>query len=235
MNGWPLLAGAVYHGLRIATWTRVTLIDEGGLETLKGTQPILIAANHQSHADTAVLFHSLPRARRRRTRFVASASRFRRAMRTDPMLLRAERWFLHGLAVHAYNSILVGGESIERGVIASLSTAVSEGSTLVMYPEGTRSTTGALGVLRPGVAMVALAAGCSVVPVRIDGTRTALPKSARFPRLFTKITLRVRAPINPFPSEAPELILGRIGCALAPCESVGAPREAGPHLGIPQQ
>ena len=111
MNAWPLIASSIYHGLRIGTLSSVRAIDEGGLAMLASLAPVVVAANHQSHADTAVLFSLLPRPCRARVRFVASSVRFARARPGAPIGERVERWLLHGLAVHAYQAILVGGDA----------------------------------------------------------------------------------------------------------------------------
>ena len=85
MNAWPLIASSIYHGLRIGTLSSVRAIDEGGLAMLASLAPVVVAANHQSHADTAVLFSLLPRPCRARVRFVASSVRFARARPGAPI------------------------------------------------------------------------------------------------------------------------------------------------------
>jgi len=216
MNAWSLLAGSIYHGLRLGTLSSVRAIDEGGLATLGGSEPLVIAANHQSHADTAVLFSLLPRHARARVRFVASSVRFARAKPGAPIGERAERWLLHGLALQAYRAILVGGELNGLRSVDTLSDALRDGAAIAMYPEGTRSRDGLLGTLKPGVAMLAIATGCAVVPVRIDGTREALPKSLHFPRLRNQVRVRFRTPLAARAGETHGEFLARLSVALAP-------------------
>ena len=115
MNAWSSFAAALYHGLHVATAARVRCIDEGGVEALRGTRPVIIVANHQSHADTPVISMNVPRERRRQLRFLASAARFGGPARAVGIRDRAERWFLHGMAMHAYGAILVGDEHIGLG------------------------------------------------------------------------------------------------------------------------
>jgi 1-acyl-sn-glycerol-3-phosphate acyltransferase len=216
MNPWPLLASTIYHGLRLGTLTSVRTNDEGGLADLHHQGPILIVANHQSHADTAVLFAALPAGARQRVRFVASATRFTRAARGAPWKERIERWFLNRMALRAYRAVLVGGDESGLKAVEMLSGALRSGAVLVLYPEGTRSRDGTLGKLKPGVAMLALSMPCKVVPVRLDGVLAALPKARRFPRLRSRIVIRVRPSLVPREGETHHEFLGRVAAALAP-------------------
>lgn len=225
---WRSFAWLLCHGMCIATFSRVRLVDEGGLAALAGGEPLLIAANHQSHADTAILHASIPRARRTLLRFVASQARFGAPHAREPWLARVERWMLHGLAVHAYRAILVGGENSALRAVDSIQEAIGAGDTVVMYPEGSRSRDGRLAGLRPGVAMVAAARQVPIVPIRIDGTFFGLPPRAHFLRLGTRMTLRVRAPVVPRPGEDPAAIMARLR-PLLECDPLpgGAPLAGG--------
>ena len=219
MNAWPLIASSIYHGLRIGTLSSVRAIDEGGLAMLASLAPVVVAANHQSHADTAVLFSLLARPCRARVRFVASSVRCARARPGAPIGERVERWLLHGLAVHAYQAILGGGDANGLRSIDALTNALRKGDAIAMYPEGTRSRDGSLGSIKPGVAMLAIATGCAVVPVRIDGTREALPKSLHFPRLRNQVRVRFRAPLTAKADESHGEFLARLTIALGPADA----------------
>jgi len=50
--------------------------------------------------------------------------------------------------------------------------------SLVIFPEGTRSTTGKLAPFRHGVSILALAKQVPVVPIYLDGLRELRPKGA---------------------------------------------------------
>ncbi len=207
---WKMFSWLIFHGLRIASRSRVTIVDEGGLTTLTGDTAVLIAANHQSHVDTVALFHYVGCAQRRRLRFVASERRFGARCAGETILQRIERMLLHGLAVHAYDSILVGNDNSNLRAVESIASAIRNGDSVVVYPEGTRSITGKLGLLRPGVAMVCASQQVSIVPIRIDGTFKSLPKNAHIPRFGVHIRLCIRPAIIPQPFEAPSSILARL-------------------------
>ncbi len=215
MNLWPLFESVMYRGLRAITLSRVEVIDEGGVEMLTSGRPVVIAANHQSHADTPVLFGALPGDCRQRTRVVSGNARFSRESSGEPLVRRIERWFLHGLACHAYRAILVSGGTAGPRSIDRLVAALAAGDCVAIYPEGTRSLNGALGPLKPGVALAASAARCPVVPVRIDGMLNALPKSALRVRFRSHAVVRFRAPIEVGTSESPNEFLERLARALS--------------------
>jgi 1-acyl-sn-glycerol-3-phosphate acyltransferase len=49
---------------------------------------------------------------------------------------------------------------------------------------------------KPGVAMLATRAGVPILPVGVSGTDTFLGRGSRFPRIGTRITLRVGRPVT---------------------------------------
>lgn len=69
-----------------------------------------------------------------------------------------------------------------------------EGSTLIMFPEGTRSPTGELQPFKKGAFVLAIQAGVDVVPVAITGSRKVMPKGRWRIRSGT-IRIRVGEPL----------------------------------------
>jgi long-chain acyl-CoA synthetase len=57
-----------------------------------------------------------------------------------------------------------------------------QGRNLVVFPEGTRSTTGQMGEFLPSLGYLALKAGSGILPAHIAGTFAALPKGSAVPR-----------------------------------------------------
>jgi len=74
---------------------------------------------------------------------------------------------------------------------------LKEGKKVVIFPEGNRTTTGTLGTLMPGVAMLAMRAHCPIIPTRIEGSYKAWPRNRRFPRLFGHTSIAFLSPIYP--------------------------------------
>ena len=59
---------------------------------------------------------------------------------------------------------------------------VDAGWSVLYFPEGRRSETGALLEFKSGIGTLAVQTGRPVVPVRIKGTEDVMPMGARYPR-----------------------------------------------------
>jgi long-chain acyl-CoA synthetase len=59
---------------------------------------------------------------------------------------------------------------------------VSQGSSILIFPEGRRSETGEIDAFRPGVGILGARLGIPVVPVRIDGADQVLKVGWNFAR-----------------------------------------------------
>jgi 1-acyl-sn-glycerol-3-phosphate acyltransferase len=85
-----------------------------------------------------------------------------------------------------------------RGAVQSLNDAaqrIAEGSSVILFPEGTRSPDGHLQPFKTGAVMLAIKAGVEVVPVGFNGTHQALPKGKLLAR-GGKIVLRIGTPLS---------------------------------------
>ncbi len=88
-----------------------------------------------------------------------------------------------------------GAVPVSRGkgdvaVVEKLVEAVKNGQDLLIFPEGTRSKTGEMGVLKTGAFLIAARAGASVVPCRV------LYQTGR-PKLFGKVRIVIGEPLAP--------------------------------------
>jgi 1-acyl-sn-glycerol-3-phosphate acyltransferase len=121
--------------------------------------PVIFASNHESALDIWVLFRSLPRG----FRFIAKQELFR---------IPIFGWYL-ALGGH----IPVDRTNRARAV-ASLRQAgatVRAGTSLVVFPEGTRSRDGRIHPFMKGPFVVAKEAGVPVIPVAISGSGAITP------------------------------------------------------------
>ena len=156
-----------------------------GLETLPREGPLLLAANHSSHADTAVVFTSLPREMRQR--FVAAA---------------AQDYFFRGGPMQfwsrvLFNAVPVTRERMQRGQdpLRHLVRALREDHVVMIFPEGTRSKDGALGQFRNGIGrLIAEFPHVPVIPIWLGGTAKAMPKGKFMPRPVS-VDVRFGAPL----------------------------------------
>jgi 1-acyl-sn-glycerol-3-phosphate acyltransferase len=69
-------------------------------------------------------------------------------------------------------------------------------SPMILFPEGTRARSGAIGKARGGAGMLILETQPKVVPVYIDGMEKVLPIGAVFPRFFKKIHVHFGEPLD---------------------------------------
>ncbi|WP_419945602.1 lysophospholipid acyltransferase family protein [Candidatus Poriferisodalis sp.] len=132
--------------------------------------PAVFAANHQSHADTAVIVTSMPEPWRNRLVVGAAAD-----------------YFFGNRVTSAISALFVGAIPIERTALnrRTIDKAVGllcNGWSLVIYPEGGRSRDGWGQQFQPGAAFLAKQAGVPVVPVHIRGTFDILRKGRAWPR-----------------------------------------------------
>jgi 1-acyl-sn-glycerol-3-phosphate acyltransferase len=174
-----------------------------GLDVLSRVDgPVIFVANHASHLDTPLILLSLPDSWRRRTAVAAAADYF------------FDTWWR---AVGS--SLLFNTFPIDRrgGTMAATPGEVlADGWSLVIYPEGTRSTDGWLGRFRMGAAFLAKEYGVPVVPVAHRGTFAAMPRGQGWPsRGRRQLTIRFGEPLVAGPDEGVREFAPRIKDAVA--------------------
>jgi long-chain acyl-CoA synthetase len=158
------------------------------LEDLDG--PCLFIANHCSHTDTPSILRALPARFRRRMAVAAAADYFYRT------------W----LGGAAFTLVLGTFPFSRKGEVRSsferCGRIADEGKSILIYPEGTRSTTGRMGSFQAGIGLLAKELGLPVIPVGLEGTFAVLPKGSRFPR-SGGITVTFGTPIGVDPDDDP--------------------------------
>ena len=78
-------------------------------------------------------------------------------------------------------------ESAQRAML-EMRHRLLDKSSVVVFPEGTRSADGSLGKFREGAFRLAIETGVDIVPLAVRGTETALPKHSL---VFQKTTASV--------------------------------------------
>ncbi len=180
--------------LRHRLWRAVCAVS-GGL-TVTGRWRVsggcVVVANHSSHADTAVLLAALP------------------AGAQPVFAAAADYWF--DVPVRRFvASSLIGVLPVRRSgtdtyaqLLAAARPALKAGRTVVIYPEGTRSTDGNIGEFRSGALRLARDCGVPLVPVAVLGTAEVLPKGASFVS-HAPMHVRIGEPVDPHSASAPQL------------------------------
>ena len=129
-------------------------------------------ANHGSHLDFATLWAALPKDMRERTRPVAARDYWGRTKLT------------RAVAVGLFNSLLIAREGITRqdNPIEQMATAMRTGSSLILFPEGTRSLDGTMSMFKPGLYHLASKVPeAELVPVYLQNLNRILPKGHLLP------------------------------------------------------
>jgi 1-acyl-sn-glycerol-3-phosphate acyltransferase len=147
-----------------------------GQEHVAGGGPFVFAPNHQSHLDILVLLGHLPG----RTRFAAKRELWR-----HPVV---------GGVLDTLGMIPIDRVHPERAV-EELTRAAAERHSLVVFPEGTRSRTGALLPFKKGAFALAIGAGLPVVPVVCRGTRRLMPRGSRLAVVPGDVEIVIEAPV----------------------------------------
>ena len=178
-------------------WSWLILATTGVDVTVKGVERLtpgatyMFVSNHQSHYDTPVVFSSLPY----QLRIIAKESLAR-----FPVL---------GWHLKRSGHLFVDRHQPDRaGILRRWRALVSEGLSLIIYAEGTRSPDGRVARFKAGSFLLALEAGLTIVPLSISGSRDVMRKG----RLMTcpgHVTLVVHEPVPTPKIESPSIVDAR--------------------------
>jgi len=89
---------------------------------------------------------------------------------------------------------------------------IEKGSSIMIFPEGTRSTDGNLGKFKDGAFRLAHQMKCPLLPIVLDGTGESLPKRGFVIYKKTPIRVRVLDPVMPgeFENSDPRELSNRV-------------------------
>ncbi|MBA2304824.1 MAG: 1-acyl-sn-glycerol-3-phosphate acyltransferase [Acidobacteria bacterium] len=164
------------------TWARLILATTGvrvrvtGLEHLQPGRSYVFAANHQSIYDIPIVFAAIPA----QLRIVAKDSLGR-----IPFM---------GWHLHRAGHLLVNRRNPGADIVEKMRRLVGESSSLIVFPEGTRSVDGMVGRFKKGSFAVAIGAGLPVVPVSLASSRHIM-KKGRLMVCPGEVRLTVHEPI----------------------------------------
>ena len=171
----PFIRGVAFFARTVMRClTRVNV--EGPFESIPREGPLIIASNHLSNADGVVIGGWLTPRLGRRIHWLG-----KREMVEWPILGRLAR----SGSVHPVDR---GAADVDAFRLAQR--ILDEGHVLVVFPEGTRSTTGGLQKAKDGLALLALRSGAPILPVGISGTDRFWPRGS-VPRPGGRVGLRV--------------------------------------------
>lgn len=165
----PVLGPRATGELTAVPWSRFGLMFSGvnvrveGKEHIKPGQSYVVVANHLSHYDIWALYGWLGVD----IRWVA-----KKEVRNIPVI---------GIACEVGLGHVFIDRSNHHAALASLEEAkqrVSHGTSIIFFPEGTRSNDGKLQPFKKGAFRMAQDLDLPVLPISINGTRHVLPKGS---------------------------------------------------------
>ncbi len=149
----------------------ITVTGRHHFDGIKG--PCIIVGNHTSLADSMGILWGLPQRIKLNVYSGAAADRWF-VKRTDKNDLILKPW---------YQSLAMGSFPIQRGggsrALDYSKWLLDKGCNLIIFPEGTRSTSRNMAKFRHGVSILALEKNVPVVPVYLTGFNQIKPKGKR--------------------------------------------------------
>lgn len=169
----PWLSGAFLRFVAACT-TRVTV---EGLERIPESGPLLVICNHASNADGMLLMAYVVPAMGRPMGWLGKEE--------------ALHWPFFGWAMRQNGVFGVrrGAGDLEAFRLARA--VLDEGRVLAIFPEGTRSPTGAMQEVKEGATVLAARSGAPILPIGIVGSQRFWPRGKLLPRPGRRMTVRV--------------------------------------------
>lgn len=185
---------------RILCWIAGVRVRVEGIERIEPGQTYIFAGNHCSQYDIFSFQGYFPHD----FRWIAKKELFRIP--------------IFGQAMHRVGYIPID-RSHGREALRSLEEAakrIAAGSSVLIFPEGTRSADGTLGDFKAGAVLLAIKAGVPIVPLGFNGSYRVLPKGALLPR-GGEIVIRIGAPIatEQFKASDKQLLAAELRAAVA--------------------
>ncbi|MBS3757729.1 MAG: 1-acyl-sn-glycerol-3-phosphate acyltransferase [Desulfobacterales bacterium] len=149
-----------------------------GREHLPRKTPHVVVSNHQSLLDILVLFNLFFH-----FKFVSKIEIFK-----VPLI----GWNMY---LNKYVRLTRGDKKSVAKMLEDCEKALEQGSSVLIFPEGTRSPDGQIKAFKPGAFILALKMKAPILPIVISGTNAALPKYSINFHGRTDIHMRVLEPI----------------------------------------
>lgn len=131
-----------------------------GLENIPRDRPVILAANHQGAGDILVVLALLP-------------IRFRFAIKKELFNIPVFGWYLRQAGYFPIDrELILSAYKMVEQIVGFLNT----GDSVLIFPEGTRSSDGTLGKFKRGSLLAALKSGAPIVPIAISGSYRLMPR-----------------------------------------------------------
>ncbi|MEP6811141.1 MAG: lysophospholipid acyltransferase family protein [Chthoniobacterales bacterium] len=191
LRNFPRQPDMLVYGLRsfVALVIRAALrvyhrFEIVGIENVRREGSFVMVANHASHLDTVCLLAALPFRRLHRA-FPAAAA--------DYFFKSVPRTWIASIVVNALP--FARSAQVRQSLVICRELLANRGNVLIIFPEGTRSITGAIQEFKPGIGALVAGRDIDVLPCYVEGAFAAWPKGRNLPRP-KKVRLIIGAPRN---------------------------------------
>ncbi|GBC60108.1 1-acyl-sn-glycerol-3-phosphate acyltransferase [Desulfonema ishimotonii] len=171
-----------------------------GREKILNDQTCVVVSNHQSQLDILVAFRIF--------------FHFKWVAKTEVFRLPLIGW---NMTLNRYIRLKRGDRESIRQMFDACKKTLAQGSSVYIFPEGTRSETGIMRPFKPGAFILARQMRVPILPIVINGTKAALPKHSL--NISGKHHIRVRVldeiPYDEFRDLTPEALAEQVRDRLA--------------------
>ena len=151
-------------------WSMLNVHVHGKRNLAGMSGPYIAIANHSSHLDGPLVMASLPP---RLTRYLATGAA------ADYFFTSPTKAIVPVLFMNAFPVERGGGRSKHKGLSGNL---LTEGVPILLFPEGTRSRTGAMAAFKPGPAALCISRNVPAIPIALVGAHLAMPTDSAIPK-----------------------------------------------------
>lgn len=149
-----------------------------GKENVPKNGPLILASNHTSFYDPPLLGSLSPRY----CRFLARESLF--------------KFPVFGRLIFLLGAMPIKREAADKSAIVQSIKLLKEGETIIVFPEGTRTRDGNLGVMKTGVISLAIHSNATIVPATIYNGYKAWNRHKKLPKLFVPLKIVFHEPLT---------------------------------------
>ena len=161
------------------TWlSPIWSVTISGRENVDRKKAYVMVCNHQSMLDIPIIYRIFLH-----FKWVSKASLFK-----VPVI----GW---NLWLNQHIKLVRGSMKSQREMLRRCAETIQRGSSIMIFPEGTRSHTGELGAFKEGAFLIAMQQKTDIVPIVLDGSAKALPEKGIFLQKKQDFVVHILPPV----------------------------------------